>query len=515
MNLDGSQITTGTIADARLPLSISRTADVDARFDPSTGHNHTGTAGDGSQISHSTLTAIIGADPGSTDAQTNKHVSNAQTKQWQDHLGATSGNPHGTTAAQVGSPVSVEGVTNPGGNIDLVNSNAITIAGNNTTKQITIGETHSARTDNPHATTAGQIDTQGGTNRIAAQINAGTGIINELRIDAAIARDSEVSAKFDVTSGHDHDGVDSKKIPGLSTTYFDSLDGANLTNLNGSQITTGTVAAARIDTAIVRTSDQAVPNGIATLDSSTLVVQNPANATTTPTASKIPIADTSGKLAAGWGGNASTLATLDANSRLVQAANTIWDGTAGRSASQTPTANTIPVLNTSGQFPGSITGNADTVDNAHASDLLARANHTGTQSISTVSGHNKAAHDALGITAGNSVLFSGRGYSHAAIAFSGVLAAGTMSREVALDTAFPTFINVGVYSTTALYSQNVAWRITMRDHYSIETSYQGNTGAATYPVWPTLSAGNGKFGISIRNNNAATGTFIIYVDWLV
>ena len=40
-------------------------------------------------------------------------------------------------------------------------------------------------------------------------------------------------------------------------------------------------------------------SGLATLDGSSLVVQNPANATATPTASKIPIADGSGKLD-GW-----------------------------------------------------------------------------------------------------------------------------------------------------------------------------------------------------------------------
>jgi hypothetical protein len=54
--------------------------------------------------------------------------------------------------------VSVEGVTAAaGGNIDLVTANAITISGNNTTKQITIGESHSATTNNPHATTAAQV----------------------------------------------------------------------------------------------------------------------------------------------------------------------------------------------------------------------------------------------------------------------------------------------------------------------------------------------------------------------
>jgi hypothetical protein len=46
-------------------------------------------------------------------------------------------------------------------------------------------------------------------------------------------------------------------------------------------------------------SEKGAVSGYASLDTSTLVVQNPANATATPTASKIPIADGSGKLD-GW-----------------------------------------------------------------------------------------------------------------------------------------------------------------------------------------------------------------------
>lgn len=43
-------------------------------------------------------------------------------------------------------------------------------------------------------------------------------------------------------------------------------------------------------------SQKGVANGVASLDGNTLVVQNPANATATPTANKIPIADSNGKL---------------------------------------------------------------------------------------------------------------------------------------------------------------------------------------------------------------------------
>ena len=47
-----------------------------------------------------------------------------------------------------------------------------------------------------------------------------------------------------------------------------------------------------------------VANGVASLDGSSKVVQDPANATATPTASKIPIAESSGRLNDGWLGGA-------------------------------------------------------------------------------------------------------------------------------------------------------------------------------------------------------------------
>lgn len=66
------------------------------------------------------------------------------------------GNPHLTTAAQVGALKSVEGVANPGGNIDLIAANAIQITGDNNAKTIRIGESHSAIIGNPHSTTHDQ-----------------------------------------------------------------------------------------------------------------------------------------------------------------------------------------------------------------------------------------------------------------------------------------------------------------------------------------------------------------------
>lgn len=75
-------------------------------------------------------------------------------------------NPHEVTAVQVGAVTSVDGVSNPGGDIDLVSANAITINPNDDANRITIGENHSGRTNNPHGVTAAQVGAlpiEGGT----------------------------------------------------------------------------------------------------------------------------------------------------------------------------------------------------------------------------------------------------------------------------------------------------------------------------------------------------------------
>jgi hypothetical protein len=56
------------------------------------------------------------------------------------HL-ANKANPHQVTAAQTGALVSVDGVSNPGGNIDLVAGANIAITPDNTNKKITIAGT--------------------------------------------------------------------------------------------------------------------------------------------------------------------------------------------------------------------------------------------------------------------------------------------------------------------------------------------------------------------------------------
>jgi len=73
-----------------------------------------------------------------------------------NHIAATN-NPHSVTAAQIGALVSVDGVSNAGGGIDLVASDAISITPDDTENKITIGESHSSLTNNPHSVTAAQV----------------------------------------------------------------------------------------------------------------------------------------------------------------------------------------------------------------------------------------------------------------------------------------------------------------------------------------------------------------------
>ncbi len=91
------------------------------------------------------------------------------------------------------------------------------------------------------------------TNLNGSQITSGT--IPENRIPSTIARDSEVQAYFDGTTGHTHDGSNGPKIPNITSNHFNSLDGSALTNLNGSQITSGTIPEARIPSTIARDSE--------------------------------------------------------------------------------------------------------------------------------------------------------------------------------------------------------------------------------------------------------------------
>lgn len=103
-------------------------------------------------------------------------------------------NPHGVTAQQVGALLSVDGVSNPGGNIDLLSTNAVTISPNNAGNQITIGENHSERTDNPHGVTIQQIG--------ALPLSGGT-VTGELNV----RQQNATFARFGTPSGSAQHGL--------------------------------------------------------------------------------------------------------------------------------------------------------------------------------------------------------------------------------------------------------------------------------------------------------------------
>ncbi|MGB4912728.1 MAG: hypothetical protein WBO95_11500 [Candidatus Dechloromonas phosphoritropha] len=127
---------------------------------------------------------------------------------------------HSSGRLKIGSSVEVTG--------DIVVSG--TVDGRDVSSDGSRLDTHAASTTNPHATSAAQVDTQGGSNRLATQINAGTGIIAEVRIDSAIARET----RFNAANGHDHDGSDSKKISPTSLEGVNpNVTAANLNVLTG------------------------------------------------------------------------------------------------------------------------------------------------------------------------------------------------------------------------------------------------------------------------------------------
>ncbi|UCF92834.1 MAG: hypothetical protein JSW39_01365 [Desulfobacterales bacterium] len=88
--------------DAGSRDNIALAGEVASHFHPTTGHRHSGAAGDGPKVAHADLNNILAVAPASADGAQDKHLSNAQAKVWQDHVNLTAGNPHNTTAAMIG-----------------------------------------------------------------------------------------------------------------------------------------------------------------------------------------------------------------------------------------------------------------------------------------------------------------------------------------------------------------------------------------------------------------------------
>ena len=136
--------------------------------------------------------------------------------------------------------------------------------------------------------------------------NAGVSIIGGLAVDTIDASGAVKGLTLEASVA---DGTapliitSTTKVANLNVDRLDDLDSAAFlqhslaTAVNDFLIASGNGAFAKQTLAeTLTTLGKAAASGLASLDASSLVVQNPANATATPTASKIPIADGSGKL---------------------------------------------------------------------------------------------------------------------------------------------------------------------------------------------------------------------------
>ncbi|MFZ5650147.1 MAG: hypothetical protein ACOY4I_04745 [Bacillota bacterium] len=159
---DGTADNGATISHANLSDKGTLThAQLDTKFDAVSGHAHTG-AGGGVQIDHVNL-----ANKGTnTHAQIDTHIAapaphsghetpaGAQAKV--DIHEAKTNNPHSTTATQVGALVSIDQISNPGGDVDLIAGTGIQIVRDAVGKTITFNATGEA-IPGPHTHTSGEV----------------------------------------------------------------------------------------------------------------------------------------------------------------------------------------------------------------------------------------------------------------------------------------------------------------------------------------------------------------------
>lgn len=186
--------------------------------------------------------------------------------------------------------------------------------------------THAALTTGVHGVGASTVESVAGSTSKVSTHAALTANVHGF--DASGKAPPQAHASSHVTGGSDViatavaggnagllSGADKSKLDGIAAGAVS--DHVNLANK-------GTNTHATIDSFI---ASKATASGLASLDGGSKVVQEPAS-----------------KAVAGG------IASLDASTRLVQDANTVWDGVGSRSASDTSTANTIPVANSSGKL---------------------------------------------------------------------------------------------------------------------------------------------------------------------
>jgi hypothetical protein len=182
---------------------------------------------------------------------------------------------------------------------------------------------------------------------VAIKLKRGT----EAAVLAATLSDYEIAFASDTKSIIVYDGTNKKKYLASDSTELAEV----IADVIGGMISSNT------ETMISVTYD----DGDNTLD---FVI----DATATPTASKIPIANASGNLAAGWGGAASTLATLNALTKVVEDP---------ANATATATASKIPIADGSGKLDTWVTyGTAESI-----ADLIGAMVGSNTETMISVS----------------------------------------------------------------------------------------------------------------------------------
>lgn len=203
------------------------------------------------------------------------------------------------------------------------------------------------------------------------------------------------------------------------------------------------------DSSLEKTANKGVASGYASLDSNTKVVQDPANATSIPTASKIPIAGVSGKLALGWLSSVLASSDLTNDSALEKVANkAVASGYASlnsnvkvvqdpANATVTPTASKIPIADVSGKLAlGWLSAVLASSDLTNDSALEKTANKGAASGYASLDSNTKVVQDPANATAtptASKLPIAGVGGKLAIGWMSGVLASSDLTNDSALE----------------------------------------------------------------------------------